>query len=75
MTRSRALLLLWLAGPVLVQETRQGLPDIGLLVLDDTASMAIGDRAALRDKARAAIEAQAGHLPDLELRTITDPYR
>jgi len=32
-----AVLLLWLAGPRLVQETRETLPDIGLLVVDRTA--------------------------------------
>lgn len=68
-----ALLLLWLCGPRLVQETRQDLPDIGLVVLDQTASMQVGDRARIADQARAAIEAKAGHLPDLQLRTITVP--
>ena len=42
-------LLVWLAGPRLVQETRDTLPDIGLLVVDETASMQVSDRAALRD--------------------------
>ena len=68
-----AVLLLWLAGPRLVQETRQTLPDIGLLVEDQTASMGVGKRSHLADAARAAIEAQAAKLPDLELRTITVP--
>ncbi|HEY1934240.1 MAG TPA: hypothetical protein VGG99_19705 [Acetobacteraceae bacterium] len=68
-----AVLLLWLAGPRLVQETRDALPDIGLLVVDHTASMQIGDRAPLAEAARAAIVAQAAKLPNLELRTITVP--
>ncbi|MBV8522437.1 MAG: hypothetical protein JOY71_09995 [Acetobacteraceae bacterium] len=68
-----ALLLLWLAGPRLVQETREMLPDIGLLVVDQTASMQVGQRTQLAEAARAAIEAQAAKLPDLELRTITVP--
>ena len=73
-----AVVLLWLAGPRLVEETRQGRADIALLAIDQTASMAIGDRAKLADQARAAIEAQM-HGPDaqalagLELRTITVP--
>ena len=67
------MLLLWLAGPRLVQETRQSLRDIGLLVVDQSASMQVGDRAHLADAARQSIEAQAAHLPDLELRTITVP--
>ena len=43
-----ALLLLWLAGPRLVQETRELLPDIGLLVLDQSASMQSGSRRSAR---------------------------
>jgi hypothetical protein len=66
-------LLLWLAGPRLVQETRESLRDIGLLVVDQSASMQVGDRAHLAEIARQSIEAQAAHLPDLELRTITVP--
>ena len=66
-------LLLWLAGPRLVRETRDTLPDIALLVLDQTASMQVGDRAALLDAAHAALLAQAARMPDLELRTVTVP--
>jgi hypothetical protein len=68
-----AVLLLWLTGPRLVQETRQSLKDIGLLVVDQTASMQVGDRARLTDLTRQSIEAQAAHQPDLELRTISVP--
>jgi hypothetical protein len=66
-------ILLWLAGPRLVEETRQTLPDIGLLVVDQTASMGVGDRTALAQAAQARIEAQASSLPDLDLRTVTVP--
>src|SRR5580692_5582573 len=68
-----AVLLLWLSGPRLVQETRDNLPDIGLLVVDQTASMQVGERARLAEAARAAISQQAAKLPDLELRTVTVP--
>src|SRR5271165_460763 len=68
-----AVLLLWLTGPRLVQETRDSLRDIGLLVVDQSASMQVGDRARLADAARRSIEAQAARLPDLDLRTITVP--
>jgi hypothetical protein len=68
-----AVLLLWLAGPRLVRETREGLSDIGLLVLDDTGSMHLRDRVRLREEAAAAIQAQAARIPDLELRTVTLP--
>ena len=73
--RALALLVLlgWLAGPRLVRETREGLHDIALLVVDETASMRIGDRAAIRDRARQQIAAAAAQLPDLELRTVTVP--
>lgn len=66
-----SLILFWLAGPHLVSETRQELPDIALVVLDDSLSMTVGDRAALREQARAAIEAQSGSLPGLQLRMAT----
>jgi hypothetical protein len=68
-----AVLLLWLAGPRLVQETRDNLPNIGLLVVDQTASMQVGERARLAEAARATIGQQAAKLPDLELRTVTVP--
>ena len=45
-----AVILAWLAGPVLVRETRQGLRDIALLVLDRSDSMQVGNRAALTDQ-------------------------
>src|ERR1700751_1991100 len=61
-----ALLLLVLSGPRLVQETREGLPDIGLLVVDQTASMQVGNRAALAGQARAELRDQAAKLPDLQ---------
>jgi hypothetical protein len=70
-----ALLLLWLAGPRLVRETREGLADIGLLVVDQTASMQVNGRAALAEAARAAIRDQARDLHDLELRTVTVPEK
>ncbi len=67
------LLLAWLTGPRLVEETRQTLPDIGLLVIDQSASMAVGNRAQLAEAARAKIEGGARGLHDMELRTITVP--
>ena len=68
-----AVLLAWLAGPLLVEETRQTLPDIGLLVIDQTASMSVGDRTRLAEQARQRIEQEAHGLHDLELRTVTVP--
>ena len=68
-----AVLLAWLAGPTLVRETRQGLRDIALLVVDRSDSMQVGDRVRQADAAVAAIRAQAAHLPDLELRQVSVP--
>ncbi len=68
-----AALLLWLAGPRLTQETRATLPDVGLLVVDQTASMGIGDRTKLAEAARRTVEAEAGRAADLQLRTIVVP--
>ena len=68
-----AVLLLWLAGPRLVEETRETLPDIGLLVVDRTASMSVGARAGLAEAAKQRVEEQAKKLPGLDLRTVTVP--
>jgi hypothetical protein len=68
-----ALLLLALANPRLVEETRETRPDIALLLVDRSDSARIGDRAARIEAARQAIEARAGRLPELELRTVEVP--
>ena len=68
-----AVLLLWLAGPKLVQETREALDDIAVMVVDHTGSMAVGNRAALTDAAAAKLQAEAAAMPGLELRTVTVP--
>jgi hypothetical protein len=70
---SFALLLLALANPRLVQESREGRPDIALLVQDRSDSARIGTRGAQMDAARAALEAEAARFPDLELRTLDVP--
>ena len=68
-----ALLLATLAGPRLERETRAGLPDVAVLVVDHTASMRVGARAALATAAEAAIRAQVAKLPGVELRTVEVP--
>ena len=65
--------LLWLAGPRLVQEAREALGDIALLVVDRTGSMATGNRAALVDQAAAKLQAEAAAIPGIELRRVTVP--
>ncbi|MDN3567820.1 hypothetical protein QWZ14_25860 [Paeniroseomonas aquatica] len=67
------LLLLALGNPRLVEETRETRPDIALLVVDRSDSARIGRRAAQLEAARAAVEARAARLSDLELRTIEVP--
>jgi hypothetical protein len=68
-----AVLLAYLAGPTLVRETRQGLRDIALLVVDRSASMQVGDRTKLTDAAVDSVRTQAAHMPDLELRQVSVP--
>jgi hypothetical protein len=68
-----ALLLAWLGNPLIVRETRQPLPDIAVLVTDQTGSMRIGDRQVLANAAAAKILAEAAHMPGLDLRTVTVP--
>ncbi len=70
-----AVLLAWLAGPTLVRETRQGLRDVALLLVDRSASMQVGDRAKLADAAASSVLAQAAKLPDLDLRRVSVPAR
>lgn len=68
-----ALLLLALANPRLVEETRETRPDIALLVVDRSASTGVAERAARIEAARAAVEARAERLRELELRTVEVP--
>ncbi len=68
-----AVLLAWLAGPRLVRESRDTLPDIALLAIDRSDSMNVGDRTRLADRARDHVLAEAAKLPGLELRTIEVP--
>ncbi len=68
-----AVVLLWLAGPRLVQETREALGDIAVLVVDRSRSMAVGAARRLVDAAAAKLAAEAAAMPGLELRTVTVP--
>lgn len=67
------LLLLALANPRLVEETRETRPDIALLVVDRSASTGVGNRAAQVEAARLGLEERIGRLADLELRTVEVP--
>ncbi len=64
------LLLFILLGPNLVAQTRQPLPDIALLLIDQSQSMTIGNRTLLANQAAAALR----HTADpTDLRIITIP--
>ncbi len=64
------LLLSWLAGPVLLREDWRALGETMLLVVDQSGSMRIGDRAAIARRAADAIAAEAARLPGLDVRVV-----
>ena len=66
-----ALLLAWLAGPLLMRESWRDLPQTLLLVLDKSGSMQVGQRREIAQAAAARIEAEARALPGIALRVVT----
>lgn len=68
-----AVLALWLAGPRLVRETWQNLPDIGLVLVDQSGSMQIDQRAQEAAAAVTALQKQAMRFPDLVLNVVDVP--
>ena len=65
-----AALLLGLANPSLVEEQRQGLTDIALVLVDESASQDIGLRRAQSEQALADLLARLGALPNTEIEVI-----
>jgi hypothetical protein len=65
-----AVLLTALANPALQEEIRDTLTDIVILVVDDSASQRLGDRAAQTAQAVAAIEAEMAGMENTELRVV-----
>ncbi|WP_025826901.1 hypothetical protein [Acetobacter okinawensis] len=61
--------LLWLAGPQRYHEQRRSLPQTALLVVDQSASMSLGQRAAIARQA-ADVLAQS-KVAGLDIRTVT----
>jgi len=69
-----AALLLALANPRVVEETREVRPDIALLVMDASDStVQVPGRAAAMDAARRTLEGRLGRLENLELRVVEVP--
>jgi hypothetical protein len=67
------LILGTLAGPLYIAQTSRPLPDVALVALDESQSMAVGNRAALAAAALAGLQAQAARLPGLQLRVVPVP--
>lgn len=63
-------LLLALANPLAVIEQRQSLPDVALIVLDESASMRIGERAERAERAASALRDRLGRERDMEVRVV-----
>ncbi|MFN4088744.1 MAG: hypothetical protein ACK4QW_06820 [Alphaproteobacteria bacterium] len=65
-----SLLLLALANPSLVEEQRIAQRDVALLIVDESGSQTIGDRAAQREEAVEILRDRLEALPDLDLRVV-----
>jgi hypothetical protein len=63
-----AVIVLALANPRLVAEERTPLPDVAVVVVDDTLSQGIGERRAQAARALAQVQERLGRLPNLEVR-------
>jgi hypothetical protein len=68
-----AVVLLWLAGPRLVRESREALGDIAVMVVDHSGSMSTGNRLAEVDQAATKLQSEVAAIPGMELRTVTVP--
>src|SRR5690606_26595362 len=62
-----------LLAPAVVREEREPLADVGVLLVDRSASTAVTGRGAAIDRAAAAIVEAAGRLPGLALRVVEVP--
>src|SRR5437660_10276655 len=65
-----AMLLLILVNPSLVEEKRSPLRDVAVIVVDESPSQQIGDRAQATGAALAALTERLGHERDLDVRVI-----
>ena len=65
-----AVVIATLANPSLVQEEREYLDDIAVVVIDESRSIGFGDRQAEVDAAAAELQGQLDGLPRLQVRTV-----
>jgi hypothetical protein len=63
-------LMLALANPLAVIEQRQALPDVALVVVDESASMRIGERAERAERAANSLRDRLTRERDMEVRVI-----
>ena len=65
-----AVLVLALINPRAVRENREPRPDVAVVVVDQSDSQAVGERAAQREAALDAVRAALSRFDDLELRIV-----
>jgi len=65
-----AILLAILANPALVEEKRTPQRDVAIVVMDESPSQDIGDRAAASEAALATLRARLAEDPDLDVRVV-----
>jgi hypothetical protein len=63
-----AILLAWLAGPLLVREKHAPLPDVAVIVTDRSQSMGVGERTKQAEAARLAMKRALALQPNLIVR-------
>jgi hypothetical protein len=70
---SIAVVLAALANPALIEEQRKPIADVALVVVDDSDSMAIGERRRQVQTAREALKRKLGQQEGLEIREVVLP--
>ncbi len=68
-----AVVLAALANPALIEEQRKPIADVALIVVDDSDSMAIGERRQQVQAAREQLKRKFGQLEGLEIREVVLP--
>lgn len=67
---SFAVLLALLANPTLREEDREPIDDVAVLLVDNSASMKLGDRAQTRDTTVSRLKSQLDLIADLDVRVV-----